>query len=110
MNEAINYQTIQHGGTILFVIVPYGDFLQMKSNSPITEGIPHSIVEKMTYDNISRIRAWREHLGFTQQEVAEKMGITQAALSQIETKNSKPRKTTLEKLAKVLGLTAAQLR
>lgn len=60
--------------------------------------------------DISSIKAWREHLGFTQQEVATKMGITQAALSQIEALNSRSRKATLIKLAAIFGISLEQLR
>lgn len=59
---------------------------------------------------LSRIRAWREYLNLTQKEVADKIGITQSALSQIEIPNSKIRKVTLEKIAKALGITIDQLK
>ena len=45
-----------------------------------------------------------------EKEVADKMGITQTALSQIEAPNSKVSKATLEKLSKELGITIGQLR
>ena len=38
------------------------------------------------------------------------MGISQAALSQIEAPNSKVRRATLEKLSKAFGITIEQLR
>ena len=65
---------------------------------------------KMVDENISRIQAWREYLGFTQQEVAARLNISQAALSQMERKSARLRKNTLEKLAKAMGLTLEQLR
>lgn len=58
----------------------------------------------------SAIRAWREYLGLTQKEVADKMGVSQAALSQMESGEKKLRKATLEKLAKAMGLSVEQLR
>jgi transcriptional regulator with XRE-family HTH domain len=48
-------------------------------------------------------------LGLTQKEVAVKMGITQAALSQMESSKKKLRKATLEKLASALGIDVEQL-
>ena len=78
--------------------------------SRIKEGIPHEVVSQMVRKDISRIRSWREHLGLSQKEVAQKMGITQAELSQIESTNSKPRKATLENLTDALGLSVEQLR
>jgi transcriptional regulator with XRE-family HTH domain len=55
-------------------------------------------------------RAWREYLGLTQKDVAEKMRIAQAALSQIESGEKKLRKATLEKLAQALGVSVEQIR
>jgi len=49
-------------------------------------------------------------LGLTQKEVAEKIGITQAALSQMESGEKKLRKATLEKLAEALGVSVEQIR
>lgn len=111
MNRHINYQTISQNGTPIFVLVPYDEFINLlpkieKENS----GIPHEVVRNMVHNEVSRIRAWREHLGLTQQEVAKKMAITQAALSQIEAIDSKPRKVTLQKLAKIFKVTIEELR
>jgi transcriptional regulator with XRE-family HTH domain len=58
---------------------------------------------------ITYLRAWREYLGFTQAELAEKAGITQAALSQIENGESRLRKATKEKLASAMGINLEQL-
>ncbi|MDP2853523.1 MAG: helix-turn-helix transcriptional regulator [Smithellaceae bacterium] len=55
-------------------------------------------------------RAWREYLGLTQKEVASRMGISQAALSQMESGEKKLRKASLEKLAEALELNVEQLR
>ena len=60
-------------------------------------------------DGKSLPRAWREHLGLTQKEVAARMGISQAALSQIEAPESKPQRATLEKLAAALDVSLEQL-
>jgi transcriptional regulator with XRE-family HTH domain len=55
------------------------------------------------------VRAWREYLGLTQEAVALKAGITQAALSQIESGSQKIRKATREKLAQATGIAALRL-
>jgi len=55
------------------------------------------------------LRAWREYLGLTQAEVAEKAGITQSALSQMENGESKLRKATRIKLAAAMGINHEQL-
>ena len=54
------------------------------------------------------VRPWREYLGLTQHEVAARIGISQAALAQIE-RSKRPRKVTLQRLAKALGITYEQL-
>lgn len=116
MSKHINYQTISQNGKPAFVVIPYDEFINIlpkieKKTSCIPNGgIPNEVVRKMIYDDISRIRAWREYLGLTQKEVAKKMSITQAALSQIEAIDSKPRKATLLKLAKIFNVTIEVLR
>ena len=57
---------------------------------------------------ISPIQAWREHLNLTQAEVAEKMGISKAAYSQMETAK-KNRKATLQKIAEAMNIDYLQL-
>ncbi|MCY1308079.1 helix-turn-helix protein [compost metagenome] len=59
-------------------------------------------------DGATAIKAWREHLGLTQVDIAERLGITQSAYAQQET-SSRPRRGTREKVAKALGITADQL-
>ena len=71
--------------------------------------IPHEVVEKIILDDTSPIQAWREYLNLTQAEVAEKMGITQAAYSQMETAK-KNRKATLQKIAEALNINYLQLK
>ena len=71
--------------------------------------IPHEGVRANVADNVPLVRAWREYLGLTQVEVAKRARITQAALSQLESSEAKPRKSTLEKLARALGLKFEQL-
>ena len=109
MNEHINYQTIKQNGKPAFVVIPYDEFVRLHPEVENEPGIPHEVVINMIQNDISRIRAWREHLGFTQQEIATKLGITQAALSQIEAVDAKPRKVTLEKLAQALGCSIEQI-
>lgn len=69
--------------------------------------IPHDVVSRMV-DGATVVRAWREYLGLTQTEVAERLGITQSAYAQQES-SSRPRKATRERLAKVLGIKPDQL-
>ncbi len=50
------------------------------------------------------IKAWREHLGMTQKELAEKANITQPAIAKLERHNSNPRQATLKKIAAAMQL------
>jgi len=69
--------------------------------------IPHEVVT-LIVDGALPVRAWREHLDLTQEEVAERMGISPLAYAEQET-IPKPRKATREKIAAAFGITASQL-
>jgi predicted transcriptional regulator len=74
--------------------------------SPYT---PFEVVTRHIDEGISKAKVWREYLGLTQQQVAERMGNSQAALSKLE-KQKRPRRATLERLAQALGISVEQLR
>jgi hypothetical protein len=80
---------------------------QIRPKTPrIPEGdyVPHEVVGLHVQDGIPLVRAWREYLGLTQAEVAER-----AELSQMESGEAKLRKATREKLAQAMGLNLEQL-
>ncbi|MCY1557764.1 helix-turn-helix protein [compost metagenome] len=106
MNEPTNVQIINDAdGKPAFVVIPYADYIaQHRLDEDL---IPHDVVSRMV-DGATAIKAWREHLGLTQVDVADRLGITQSAYAQQET-SSRPRKVTREKVAKALGITADQL-
>ncbi len=108
MSILIEHQTIKDSnGNPLFAIVKYDDFIRITKSDPT---IPNDIVWKTIEKGYSLPRAWREYLGLTQKEVSSRMGISQAALSQIEKPGKKPRYKTLLKLAEALNLHPEQLR
>jgi ribosome-binding protein aMBF1 (putative translation factor) len=51
-----------------------------------------------------RIKALREKSGLTQQQLAEKAGLPQSHISRLESKIHSPSATTVEKIAKALGV------
>lgn len=53
---------------------------------------------------MSLVRAWREHLGVSREELAARMGTSAAAVAQFEAKNARPRGAMLKKIAAALGL------
>ncbi|URG53163.1 helix-turn-helix transcriptional regulator [Pectobacterium quasiaquaticum] len=71
--------------------------------------IPHEVVSIHIDQDVSLQAAWRIFRGFSQQEVATALGMTQAAVSQLESPDSRPQKRTREKLAKLYNCEPEQL-
>ncbi|HHF6557542.1 TPA: helix-turn-helix domain-containing protein [Haemophilus influenzae] len=76
--------------------------------NPLETGISESVAKLALLNDYSALRAWREHLGLTQVEVAGRLGISQAAYSQHENSQTL-RKTTRIKMANALGINPSQL-
>jgi DNA-binding XRE family transcriptional regulator len=110
MKPLIEYQTLLKNGKPEYVIIPYQQFHAIFAKYLREKKIPQEVMNLMADKNISRVRAWREYLNFTQAEIAKHIGVTQAALSQMEIVGAKLRKTTLIKLAGALKITVEQLR
>ncbi len=113
MNKPTNVQIIKQEGHPVFAVIPYEDYVRIVRNtpkSPKSDNIPNDVVWLSIDKGYTLARAWREHLGLTQKEVAARMGISQAALSQMESGEKKLRKASLEKLAEALGVNIEQLR
>jgi DNA-binding XRE family transcriptional regulator len=72
--------------------------------------IPPEVAALVGKRRWSLARAWREHLGLTREEVAGRMGISPAAVAQMEAGSARPRMATLRKIATALGVEAEQLR
>lgn len=108
MNIHADYQIIRDSaGKPAFVVVPYESWLKQ---SAMSSGlVPNEVVGAVIEDGKTLVRAWREYLGLTQTEVSQKAGITQAALSQIESGEHQIRKATRKKLAAALGVAESQL-
>lgn len=80
----------------------------MISGINLQNAIPSEVVSLIFDNGFTPARAWREYLQLTQEDCARKLGISQAAYSQLETSNN-PRKTTRNKLATALGINPEQL-
>jgi predicted transcriptional regulator len=108
MNAPTDLQIIRDSsGKPAFVVVPYEQFIRQYGQA--RDLIPNDVVGKIIMGRLHPVRAWREHLGLTQGEVAERAEMTQAALAQIESGKHKTRQATLKKLADALGIGVAQL-
>ena len=71
--------------------------------------IPHKVVALSVLGNKSPVRAWREYKGILQKEVADALGISQAAYSQMEKPDANLRTETIEKIARIFELDLEQL-
>lgn len=72
--------------------------------------IPNEVVSILMRKRVSFVRAWREHLGLTQREVAERMGISQSSYAQMESNAHKLRPSTAKRIADAFGIEWEQLR
>jgi DNA-binding XRE family transcriptional regulator len=115
MTTPTNVQIIQQGGKPMFAVIPYDDYVRafrISTSTPIRipqdDSIPHEVVRLSFDHDWTAIRAWREYLGYTQADIANKLAISQSALAQIET-SKRPRKATKQKIAMALGIGFEQL-
>jgi DNA-binding XRE family transcriptional regulator len=107
MNAPTNIQILNDvKGKPAFAVIPYAEYISLTRQSAPT--IPNAVVNKVINKDMTPIRAWREHLGLTQTEVARRLGISQSAYAQQEAKEP-VRKSTREKIAKALGVVPEQL-
>jgi DNA-binding XRE family transcriptional regulator len=108
MNAFTNVQIINGpNGEPVYVVIPYTTYMQTQSRHA-NDGVPHRVVSMIAENAWSPSRAWREYLGFTQLEVATRIGISQPAYAQQEA-GARPRRSTREKIAGALGITPQML-
>ncbi|WP_055129000.1 helix-turn-helix domain-containing protein [Pseudomonas mediterranea] len=105
MNVPTDIQIINDAeGNPEFVVIPYAQYVAQKLEPEL---IPHEVASRIV-DGATLIRAWREHLNLTQDDVARRLGISQPAFAQQESV-AKPRRATREKIAAAFGIHADQL-
>jgi len=106
MNARTNVQIINGpDGNPAFVVIPFSEYAA--NYARVNDLIPRDVVSR-SVEGASSPRAWREHLGLTQAEVAARLGISQSAYAQQEG-GDRLRKASREKIAAALGITAEQL-
>ena len=111
MNAPIKHQIIADtNGNPEYAIIPYDVFSELSKQYNDNENltVPHEVVSA-SVDGDSMIKAWREYLGLTQKELANRMGISQPTLAKLERADANPRKNTLRKIADAMGIKPAQL-
>ncbi|WP_439258385.1 helix-turn-helix domain-containing protein [Lonepinella sp. BR2271] len=115
MTTLTNVQILNdNNGLPAYAVLPFNVFEWLKEKANLTQdidensGVPYEVVGLALKQNLTAVRAWREHLGLTQSEVAERLQISQSAYSQHENA-TKLRKSTREKIAQAFGIRAEQL-
>ena len=107
MRKSSNFQTILGAdGRPAFVVVPYDEFVTNFEQS--NDLVPNAVVKLAFDDEMTPTKAWRTHLGLTQVEVAQRMGITHGTYAQLEA-STKLRKASREKIAHAFGIRPGQL-
>ena len=111
MSAHIEPQIIMQDGKPAFAVIPWEQYQKLTRHDldETDVWIPHEVVKANVIHGASMIRAWREYLGLTQQELARRAGMTQPALARLEKSDSKPRISTLKKIASAMDITLEQL-
>jgi len=109
MNEPIKYQVIEKDGEPEFAVVPYQQFMALLADKDADILIPNEVVKKNALEGKSMIRAWREHLGINQTEMARRLGLSQPRYLSIEKPDTSLRKETLANVAAALGIDVNQI-
>ena len=112
MSAGIDPQIISQNGKPAFAVIPWNEYQALihKQIEPDESDVwfPNEVV-KVNVRGESLIKAWREYFKLTQAELAAKAGMKQSALARLENGNTRPRKTTLSKLAEAMGISVEQL-
>jgi DNA-binding XRE family transcriptional regulator len=71
--------------------------------------IPLAVSKAANLGGKTLVRAWLEDKGFSQADMAERLGISRPAYAQLEAKGSNLRAATVHHLAAALGVTWEQI-
>ena len=117
----MSVQIIEKNGQPEWAVIPYHEYQKLQEAyqdaedikdiednlNAIQTGKEIAIPGEITFavlEGISPIRAWRKYKKIKMKELAEKVGISAAYLSQIENKKRNPAIKTLKAIAEVLEL------
>jgi DNA-binding XRE family transcriptional regulator len=119
-------QIIEKDGKPEWAVIPFSEYQRLYEAledaedvrdienhlSAIREGTEITVPGEITFailDGISPIRAWREHKQIKMNELAKKVGISSAYLSQIENGKRNPTIDTLKAIATELDIEVEML-
>jgi len=111
MSAHIEPKIIMKDGKPAFAVIPWEQYQELTRHEldETDVWIPHEVVKANVINRASMVRAWREYFGMTQQELALRAGMTQPALARLEKSGSKPRISTLKKIASAMDIALEQL-
>ncbi len=119
-------QIIQRNGKPEWAVIPYEVYLQLVEQAEMLQDVQDYDAVKATLergeeelipsevvyailDGANPVKVWRDYRGMTQQELAEKAGISVPYLSQLETGKRKGSLGAMNAIAKALGVTLDDL-
>ena len=121
----MNVQVIEKNGQPEWAVIPYTEYEHLieametledirafdETKQRIAEGeeLVPSTVTYAILDGGNPIRIWRDYRGLTQQQLADKVGISKPYLSQLETGKRTGTTEVLSTLARALNLTLEDL-
>ena len=117
----MSVQIIKKNGKPEWAVIPFSEYKKLQealedsedikdieeSVLAIREGKEMTVPGEVTFailDGVSPIRAWRKHKQIKMNELAKKVGISSAYLSQIENGKRNPTIDTLKAIAKKLNI------
>lgn len=71
--------------------------------------IPHAVITRVVVHRETPLRAWREHLGLTREDLASRLGVALRVIDAWENPATPPRRSALVHLAAALGIDVARL-
>lgn len=107
MSAHTEVQIIRQDGKPMFAVVPYDEWVELTGQDEAL--IPHEVVGLWLKENLSLIAAWRKYRKLNQKQLAEKLGISQPALAQMEKRGANLKPETLERFAEALEVTLEQI-
>lgn len=109
MNARTEHQIIMQNGVPAFAVIPWNEYQKLiRKQAEKDTWFPNDVV-KATSRGDCLIKAWREHFGLSQAELAAKAGMPEPVLAELESNAVSPKKTDLAKLAKAMGIDKKQL-
>ena len=112
--DHMEYQTITENGKVKFVVLPvevFNTLLERLENQSDLREIReaasdpiHEQTEAEAYIFMNPVKRERLENGWTQEELARRLGVRQATVAKWEREGAVYRKATRQKLAKVFGI------